>query len=82
MPLYQKEIFMPIAVNKIVKGKGNAPCVYIGALAVHYMNSDEIQHANSELNECRYTLSEIAMTLRRMIAHDRQWLLQRKQFVL
>ena len=47
MPLYQKEIFMSIAVNKIVKGKGNAPCVYIGALAFQYMNSDEIQHANS-----------------------------------
>ena len=46
------------------------------------MNHNKIQHAISHLHECRYTLSEIAMTPHRMIAHDGRWVTQRKQSVL
>ena len=64
--LLQKLCF--IIVDKIVDcNESGVATVYIGALAFHYMDRDEIEKANAALYECQYTVREVNDSLQYMI---------------
>ena len=55
-------------VDKIVNGnEDGVATVYIGSLAFHYMDRDEIEKANAVLFECQYTVREVTDSLQYMV---------------